>query len=129
MMKKEGLETNNYEVVKRKIFTEAISMIFSAKYDSDDDPIVSSFPDDFKMSDERTWLPMHFAISLNVENKMCEEDVHILHAANPLAMHLFSDRDEEEGMMGYTPIQLLSMQKMPNTLLVRDLCSKGYCLV
>mmetsp|Transcript_2719 Transcript_2719/g.2845 ORF Transcript_2719/g.2845 Transcript_2719/m.2845 type:complete len:148 (+) Transcript_2719:118-561(+) len=90
MMKKEGLETNDYEVVKRKIFTEAISMIFSAEYDTDDNPIVSSFPDDSKMSDKRTWLPMHFAISLNVENKICEEDVHILHAANPLAMHLLN---------------------------------------
>jgi hypothetical protein len=70
------------------------------------------------MTDERSWLSIHYAVALSVENKISEEDVLILQAANPLAMHLFSKKDEK----GHTPIQLLCTQKSPKISLVRKVC-------
>jgi ankyrin repeat protein len=61
---------------------------------------------------------MHIAIALTVGNRISEEKVHILHAANPLAMHLFSEIDKR----GYTPIHLLCIQKRPSLSLVRKMC-------
>jgi hypothetical protein len=70
------------------------------------------------MTDERTWCPMHCAVALTVENKISEEEILILQAANPLGMHLFSGKDRK----GYTPIHLLCMQKRPKISLVRKIC-------
>jgi ankyrin repeat protein len=113
-------ETNKHELVKRKIFAGAISMMMSTECvnNQDQNSIISAFPDDSKMTDERSWLPMHYAVALTVENKISEEDVLILHAVNPLAMHSFSGI----GNKGYTPIHLLCMQKRPSVSLVRKMC-------
>lgn len=49
-----------YELVKRKVFTGAISMIIGDEFESDQavvDTILSAFPDKSKMYDERSWLP------------------------------------------------------------------------
>lgn len=74
------------------------------------------------MTDERSWLPTHYAVALTVDNKISAEDVLLLHAANPLAMHLLSERETEGGIKGYTPIHLLCMQARSNILLVRNFC-------
>jgi hypothetical protein len=61
---------------------------------------------------------MHCAVILTVEKKIIEEDIHILQAANPLDMHLYSGKDKK----GHTPIHLLCIQKRPNISLVRKIC-------
>jgi ankyrin repeat protein len=118
--KHNGSETNEHELLKRKIFAEAISMMMRDEgvKNQDQNAIVSAFPDDSKMTDERSWLPMHYAVALTVENKISEKDVLILHAANPLAMHSFSGNDNK----GFTPIHFLCMQKRPSVSLVRKMC-------
>jgi ankyrin repeat protein len=129
----ESTHADEHELVKRKVFAETISMIISSECERDEDPILSFFPDDDKMCDDRSWLPMHCAIALTLENKISEEDIHLLYAADPLAMHLFSGTDEDEdmnevtfgeegGITGYTPIHLLCMQKRPNISLVEYFC-------
>jgi hypothetical protein len=110
--KRNGSETNKHELVKRKVFAEAMSIIMS-------DECISAFPNDYKMTDKRSWLPMHYAVALTVKNKISEEDgVLILHAANPLAMHVFSGIVNK----GYTPMHLICMQKRPSVSLVRKMC-------
>jgi ankyrin repeat protein len=118
--KQNGSEINQNELMKRKVFAAAVSMMMSGEYDNNQDQnaIVSAFPDDSKMSDERSWLSMHYAATLTVEKKISEEDIIILQAANPLGMHLFSEKDKK----GHTPVHLLCMQKRPNLSLVRKIC-------
>jgi hypothetical protein len=122
--KKQTSEDNKHESVKRKVFNAAIKMIIDAESDGDQDVvnhILSIFPDEKTMTDERSWLPMHFAMALTVENRISEEDVHVLHAIDPLAMHRLSEKDKDGMMTGFTPIHLLCMQKRPNMSLVRYL--------
>jgi ankyrin repeat protein len=118
--KQNGSEINQSELVKRKAFAEAVAMMMSGECykNQAQNAIVSAFPDDSKMNDERSWLSMHYAAALTVENKISEEDILILQAANPLDMHLFSEKDKK----GYTPIHLLCMQKRPKISLVRKIC-------
>jgi hypothetical protein len=73
--KHNGSETNQHELVKRKIFAGAISMMMSTECvnNQDQNSIISAFPDDSKMTDERSWLPMHYAVALTVENQIIEE--------------------------------------------------------
>jgi ankyrin repeat protein len=111
-------DANDIELVKREVFAGALSMMMNTKCDSNEDQIVSAFPYDDDLSDAKSWLPMHIAIALTVGNRISEEKVHVLHAANPLAMHLFSGIDKR----GYTPIHLLCMQKRPSILLLRKMC-------
>jgi ankyrin repeat protein len=116
--KKNSSEINQKELGKRKLFAAAVAMMMSDECDNNQNAIVSAFPDDSKMTDKRSWLSMHFAVALTVENKISEEDILMLQAANPLAMHLFSEKDKK----GYTPVHLLCMQKRPNISLVRKIC-------
>jgi hypothetical protein len=111
-------DANEVELVKREVFTGAISMMRNIRCDSNEEQTVSAFPDNDDLSNEKIWLPMHIAIALTVGNRISEEKVHVLHAANPLAMHLFSEMDKR----GYTPIHLLCMQKRPSMSLVRKMC-------
>jgi hypothetical protein len=120
--KKLNSTDSKQESVKRKVFNAAIAMIIDAENDGDQaviNNLLSVFPDEKTMTDERSWLPMHFAISLSVENKISEEDVHVLHAIDPLAMHRLSEKDKDGTMTGFTPVHLLCMQKKPNMSLVR----------
>jgi ankyrin repeat protein len=127
-----------YELVKRKVFVKAISMIIDDESNSDHeivDTILSAFPDESKMNDERSWLPMHFAIALIGENKISEDDVYTLLSADPLSMHRLSnkvvyeeeednDQDEEEYrvLAGCTPAHILCSQKQPKISLLMDIC-------
>jgi hypothetical protein len=113
--KKNGSEINKHELMKRKVFAAAVSMMmnYESVTSKDQDAIISAFPDE--MTDERSWLSMHCAVALTDENKISQEDILISQAANPLAMHLFSGKDKS----GHTPIHLLCMQKRPNISLVR----------
>jgi hypothetical protein len=57
--------------------------------------------------------------TITLGNEISEEDIHVLHAANPLALHLLSDTEEDyTGDIGYTIIYLLCMKKKPNASLV-----------
>jgi hypothetical protein len=125
----ESEDTKKHELVKRKVFDAACSMMINyTETDSGQEVvnrILSAFPDNKKMSD---WLPMHCAIALFVEDKISEEDVRILYTADPSALHQFS-RDarpskrerhgDESEEVGYTPVHLLCMQKEPKLSLIR----------
>jgi hypothetical protein len=113
---RKGGTVDEQELVKRKVFIGAVSMILNAECDGDQVTTLSSFPDDDMMSDGRSWLSMHWAVTLTHENIISEEDVYTLHTADPLAMRLLS------GIAGYTPIHFLCMQKRPNVSLVKDFC-------
>jgi hypothetical protein len=130
--RKQQKEKNNYnekhELMKRKVFRAACLMMIDAEFDNDEivvNTILSAFPDDSMMSDKRSWLPMHFAIALFLENKITEEDVHVLHTTDPLAMYRLSEKklsDEEGTLLGCTPAHLLCLKKEPNMLMVRYFC-------
>jgi hypothetical protein len=122
-------DIEKHELVKRKVFDAACSMMINyTETDSEQvvvNRILSAFPDNNKMSD---WLPMHCAIALFVEDKVSEEDVRILYTADPSALHQFSrdakpSRSERHGdeseEVGYTPVHLLCMQKEPKLSLIR----------
>jgi hypothetical protein len=68
--KKNGFEINEHELLERKVFETAISMMMSGESvnDQDQNAIALVFPDDSKMTDERSWCPMHCAVVLSVEN-------------------------------------------------------------
>jgi hypothetical protein len=65
-------ESNKHELVKSKVFAAAILMMMNDECDNNQDQnaIVSAFPDDSKVTDERSWLSMHYAVALTVENKI-----------------------------------------------------------
>jgi ankyrin repeat protein len=74
------------------------------------------------MSDERSWLPMHFAIALYIQNEISADDVHMLHTSDPIAMYRLSEEEvseEEIALIGCTPAHFLCMQKEPNMAMVR----------
>lgn len=77
--------------------------------------LLASFPDTQKMTDGRSWLPLHFAVALR--DKLSEEDVHVLYSSDPLAWRRFSRREHA----GYTLVHFLCMQTHPDISLVRYL--------
>jgi hypothetical protein len=81
--------------------------------------LLASFPDKEKMNDGRSWLPLHFALTLG--DVVREEDVHILHLQDPLAMQRYSLKNSNNGRTGYIPAHFLCMQKHPNIQLMRYL--------
>jgi hypothetical protein len=126
-----------HEVVKRKVFEGACSMIINAELDANQTAIkksvLSAFPDKCKITNGQSWLPLHFAIVLFAEGKISEEDVQTLYSIDPMAMHRLSnnkndDEEEEEvaadhdALAGCTPAHLLCMQKQPTMSLVRFFC-------
>jgi ankyrin repeat protein len=118
------------KLMKRKVFRAACLMMIDTNFDNDEvvvSTILSAFPysELVPMSDERSWLPMHFAIALNIQNKIGAEDVHMLHTTDPLAMYRLSQEklsDEEGTLLGCTPAHLLCMQKVPDMSMVRYFC-------
>jgi hypothetical protein len=92
------------EIARRKVFSAACSVMIDTEFDNDEvvvNAILSSFPGESKMFDERSWLPMHFAIMLFSQNKIRLEDVHMVHATDQLAMYRLSVNgplDEEEAI-------------------------------
>jgi ankyrin repeat protein len=129
-------EIRDHELVKRKVFMNAISMIIDDGSNSNHeslDTVLSAFPDESKMNDERSWLPMHFAIALIGEDKISEDDIYTLLSADPLSMHRLSnkvvdeeeeddDQDEEEFLAGCTPAHILCSQKQPKMSLLMNIC-------
>jgi ankyrin repeat protein len=118
------------EVVKRKVFREACLMMIDTEFDNNKVPvnvILASFPDDSKISDERNWLPLHFAVALFAEDKISAEDVHLLHTNDLLAMYRLSelergDEEKDKYLIGCTPAHLLCMQQQPKMEMVRHFC-------
>jgi hypothetical protein len=73
--------------VKGNVFTAAVLMMMNDECDNNQDQntIVSAFPDDSKMTDEQSWLSMHYAVAVTVENKISEEDIRILQAIQSIS--------------------------------------------
>jgi hypothetical protein len=100
----ETVDDDDYELVKGKVFNASISMIsdnISNIFDSDE-AIISSilsgfpFPDERIKSDERRWLPQHFALALGVRNIISEEDICIILSVDPLPTQRLSKREEAD---------------------------------
>jgi hypothetical protein len=95
----EVLYEENYELVKSKVFNAAISMILDDEFESGEavvNALYSAFPDESKMSAERSWLPQHFAFVLGVRNIISENEIRIMLSVDPLAMDRLSKKEEEE---------------------------------
>jgi hypothetical protein len=118
-----------YDVLKKKVFAGACLLMIETESNSDEvvvNTLLSSFPDDNKISDERTWLPMHFAMVLFLQNKISALDIHLMHTKDVLGMHRLSEFvhiDEDFGRIGCTPAHLLCMQKEPNVSVVKHICA------
>jgi ankyrin repeat protein len=100
----ETAEDENYELVKGKVFNASISMINDDKFDSDEaivSTILSSFsiPDEGNVSDERSWLPQHFALALGVRNRISEDDLRIMLSVDPLPTQRLSKREGDAVIM------------------------------
>ena len=54
--------------------------------------VLNCFPDKVKRSDGRTWLPLHFAVSLPTVDVV---DVQALFAANPAAIKAHTSKDKK----------------------------------
>jgi hypothetical protein len=125
------IDNEKDELLKRKVFWAACSMMMDPDFDNDEvvtSTILSAYPDKGKISDGRNWLPIHFAIVLFNQNKITEEDVYMLYTTDPSAMYRLSaikllDEDEvEEDRIGCTPAHFLCMQKEPNMSMVKYFC-------
>jgi hypothetical protein len=106
------------------VFASALSTIKDDKEFFDDDhhllnSLLAPFPDTEKMTDGRSWLPLHFALALG--NKVREADVHILQSQDPLAMQRCSRKESNYRLTGYVPAHFLCMQTHPNMSLVKYL--------
>jgi hypothetical protein len=76
-----------------------------------------------KMTDGRSWLPLHIAIALG--NKVRKEDVYSLYLHDPLVMRRYSSKKSKGNRwVGYLPGHLLCMQTHPNMSLVRSLSAR-----
>jgi hypothetical protein len=120
----EGI-SHRLESTKRRIFAAAVALIIDEKLPIESDQhvvsfLMDSFPDSIKMTDDRKWLPLHFAVALG--NKVSEEDVHMLYSSEPLAMRRYDFIEpyyyREEA---HTPGHFLCMQTYPNIALIRYL--------
>lgn len=117
-----------YDVLKRKVFTGACLLMIEIESGSDEvvvNTVLSSFPDESKISDERTWLPMHFALVLFLQNKISALDIDLMYNKDVLGMYQLSESvhiDEEYGI-GCTPAHLLCIQKEPNMSMVKHICA------
>jgi hypothetical protein len=116
------------ELAKRKVFRAACKLMINTQFDNNDVAmtiILSSFPDDSKIDDKRSWLSMHFAIVLFAQNQISSEDVYLLHIVDPLFMYTLSEEEFHEvgGVyIGCTPAHLICMQKQPNMSMVKYFC-------
>lgn len=130
-MKEQEVKSNAYkkrEILKRKLFRAACLMMMDTEFDNDEvvtTTVLSTFPDKSNISDERSWLPLHFAVAAYVQNEISAEDVYVLHTIDLLAMHRLSRnvlRDDDDAIIGCTPAHLLCMQKKPDMAIVRYFC-------
>lgn len=95
----ENSDEEKYESVKMLVFHSAITMILDDEFDSDDavvGTIYSEFPDENKMSDERSWLSQHFAIALSVKGEISEDEIRIMLSVNPLAKDRLRKKEDNE---------------------------------
>lgn len=132
--RKKKLEIRHqHECTKRRIFALAVSAIIDDKELEGSDHILSSlivsFPDTAKMTDGRSWLPLHIAVALG--NKVNSDDVKMLYSADPLAMRRYNVvLNSSEA--GYLPGHILCMWKYPNISLIRYLSMrdlKAFCML
>jgi hypothetical protein len=124
-------ETAKIELVKRKVFNAAISMILNDEFYNDRavvNTILSALPDEREMTDKRSRLPVLFAIALTIKIKISQDDFLTLISSDPKAMHRLSNKkaevyedednenEDEEAKrvpVGCTPAHIFCMQKQP----------------
>ena len=94
---------------KNKVFKTAMSLMSRGMtHDDAEEPqyteqypisdFLRRFPDDTKVDDERSWMPLHWAVlSLRTPegDQLSEEDVKLLYAIDPPALQRFLDSDED----------------------------------
>jgi hypothetical protein len=102
------VDNDDYELAKRKVFNAAISIISDDKFDSDEalvKSILLYFPisDERKVSDERSWLPQHFAIALGVRHKISEDDIRIMLSVDSLPPQRLNKIEADDESKGCKP--------------------------
>ena len=75
--------------------------------------VLRCFPDESKRSDGRTWLPLHFAMSLPTVSLV---DVQTLFAVNPASIKTHTREDKK-----LNPCHLAAMMKNPQIEVIRQL--------
>jgi hypothetical protein len=90
--------TNDYELVKCKVFIASIRMILDEKFNRNEavaNTILSVFPfaDERKISDEQSWLPQHFSIALAVRDEISEDNLRTILSVDPSAMHRLNKKE------------------------------------
>jgi hypothetical protein len=120
---KTSMANKQYEIVEQRVFASAVSTIMDDGECSDArhsilTSLLAPFPDNEKMTDGRSWLPLHIAIGLGDEVKV--EDVHKIYLHKPLVMHRYSFT-ENQIETGFLPAHFLCMQTQPNMSLMRYL--------
>ena len=121
-VQREGKESLTKEtqavLLSNKVFKASLSIMATAMlHDSIERPkenktsvrLLRAFPDESKMTDGRSWLPLHWAIVAD-DMGITEADVKLVYASDPTALQRYHLLDE--GVLGYTPAHLLCMQEM-----------------
>ena len=105
-------------LLSNKVFKASLSITATAMlHDSIEVPkennavvrLLRSFPDEKKVTDGRSWLPLHWAVVAG-EMGITEADVKLVYASDPMAWqrhHLYGWE-----MYGYTPAHLLCIQEV-----------------
>ena len=69
--------------------------------------LMRAFPDNSKLTDGRTWLPLHWAA---VTNGVTEIDMKLVYNSNPTALQQYHQHGTDVNHMGFTPAHLLCMK-------------------
>ena len=77
--------------------------------------LLSVFPDENKMTDGRSWLPLHWAVVAD-DKIVTQNDVKLVYISDPMAMQRCHHEGKcwDKSDMGYTPAHLLCMQETTN---------------
>ena len=121
-------------LLSNKVFKASLSIMATAMlHDSIEVPkqsnsivrLLAAFPDDSKMIDGRSWLPLHWAVV--ADEKISEADVNMIYISDPMALQRYHSGCLD--IYGYTPAHLLCMQEVTqrNMSLIRHLsiCNSG----
>ena len=113
---------------KNTVLVKALSMIIlSTDLDADATALLEVFPDETKKVDGRNWLPLHWAIVVQEDNKKTD-DLDMIYATDPLALQRQSRQIPALGntktQFGYSPAHLLCMRKQPNMQLIKTFMTR-----
>jgi hypothetical protein len=107
------------ESMKIRVFNAAIAMIVGEDCECEEavlSAILTGFPDERRICDERSWLPQHFAIALAIRDKISEDDVREMLSSDTLAKQRFSTKQQylkesfTEGTPDFLPLKFDSFR-------------------